>query len=137
MEWLGQLQRNVVDTISQLTLEKYVRLVVIVCAYALLRPYILKLAGKHQTGEHEKEASKTEAAAAAASAAAGRPKPLQDQVQVPEDSDDGEEGEATGADWGKKARRRQRQFVRNILEADEKRRREEEEDKDIEEFLVE
>jgi hypothetical protein len=135
MAWLGQLQQNVIDTFSQLTVEKYIRLVVIVGAYALLRSYILKLAGKQQTKEHEKEVDPREVASAAG---AGIPRPLRDQVQVPDDSDE-EDGQVTGTDWGKKARKRQRQMVRKILEADEKLRKEkegDEEDKDIEEFLV-
>jgi Protein trafficking PGA2 len=130
--WLNQIQQNAIDVFSRMTLEKYIRLIVIVGAYALLRPYILKLAGKQQTKEHEKGIDVKDMP----SPAVGLPRSLRDQVQVPEDSDD---EEATGADWGKKARRRQRQVVRKILEADEKLRKEKEgddEDKDIEEFLV-
>jgi hypothetical protein len=131
--WLNQIQQSVINAFSQITLEKYIRLVLIVGAYALLRPYVLKLAGKQQTKEHEKDIYVKDMA----SPAEKLPNSLRDQVQVPEDSDEGEE--ATGADWGKKARKRQRQMVRKILEADEKLRKEKEgddEDKDIEEFLV-
>ena len=69
---------------------------------------------------------------------------LKGQVEIPEDTDsEGEEDgrvKATGAaDWGKKARRRQRRVLRSLIEADEKRRKEEEEeagsDKEIEELL--
>jgi len=132
--WGQNLQNNVGETFSNMTLEKYIRIVVIVGAYALLRPYIMKLGSKFQTKEHEKEVDPGEMAAAAAIS----PNSLRGQVQVPEDSED-EGGEVTSADWGKKARRRQRQLVRRVLEAEEKLRREQEEDeedKDIEEFLV-
>lgn len=137
--WGDNLQRNVSNTLSNMTLEKYIRMVVIVGAYALLRPYIMKLGGKFQTREHEKEVDEGELAAAAKLS----PNSLRGKVQVAEDTDsEGEEEEApkvTGADWGKKARRRQRQMVRKLLEAEEELRREyeeDEEDKDIQEFLV-
>ena len=52
--WLNQIQQNVINVFSQMTLEKYIRLIVIVGAYALLRPCILKLAREQQTKEHEK-----------------------------------------------------------------------------------
>ncbi|CRJ86987.1 hypothetical protein BN1723_000215, partial [Verticillium longisporum] len=46
---------------------------------------------------------------------------------------------ATGADWGKKARRRQREVLKMMMDAEEERlaqEQEDEEDKDIEEFLI-
>jgi Protein trafficking PGA2 len=134
--WADNFQRNVSEAFYNMTPEKYIRLIVIIGAYALLRPYLMKLGSKFQTKEHEKEVDPDEMAAAAAIS----PNSLRGQVQVPEDSDEDEaEGQVTGADWGKKARRRQRQMVRRVLEAEEKLRREQQEDdedKDIEEFLV-
>jgi Protein trafficking PGA2 len=65
-----------------MTLEKYIRLIVIAGAYALLRPYILKLAGEQQTKEHEKGIDVKDMP----SPVAGFPKSLRDQAQVPEDS---------------------------------------------------
>ena len=80
------------------------------------------------------------------SAAAVHLNSLRGQVSVPDDSSDEDEGEgeegkrrASGLDWGKKARRRQRGLIRSILEAEERLKREAEEadsDKEIEEFLV-
>ena len=98
----------------------------------------MKLGAKIQAKEHEKilDPDEMETAKAAIS-----PNSLRGMVEVPEDSEsegDGEEGTKTGADWGKKARRRQRQMVRKILDAEEKLRREQEEDeddKDIMEYL--
>jgi hypothetical protein len=128
--------KNVIDTFGSLTIEKYIRLVVIVGAYMLLRPYVMKLGAKVQGREHEKEVDTEELEKAPALTANG----IRGQVEIPDDSDDEEgEGEATGADWGKKARRRQRQLVKKLLEAEEQRRRElqeDDEDKDIQEFLV-
>lgn len=136
-QWGNNFVTQVGNTYSNMTPEKYIRLIVIVGAYALLRPYIMKLGSKFQTREHEKEVDEDEMAAAAAIS----PNSLRGQVQVPEDSDSEEddEGKPTGADWGKKARRRQRQLVRRVLEAEEKLRKEQQEDdedKDIQEFLV-
>jgi hypothetical protein len=134
--WAENLQRNISDAFYRMTPEKYIRLVAIIGAYALIRPYVVKLGSRFQTKEHEKEVDPTEMAAAAAIS----PNSLRGQVKVPEDSDEDEaESQVTGADWGKKARKRQRQMVKRILEAEEKQRREQQEDdedKDIEEFLV-
>ena len=134
--WAENLQRNVIDAFYRMTPEKYIRLVAIIGAYALIRPYMMKLGSRFQTKEHEKEVDPIEMAAAAAIS----PNSLRGQVKVPEDSDEDEaEAQVTGGDWGKKARKRQRQMVKRILETEEKLRREQQEDdedKDIEEFLV-
>jgi Protein trafficking PGA2 len=134
--WAENFQRNVADVFYRMTPEKYIRLVAIIGAYALIRPYVMKLGSRFQTKEHEKEVDPKEMTAAAAIS----PNSLRGQVKVPEDSDEDEaEAKVTGADWGKKARKRQRQMVKRILEAEEKLRREQredDEDKDIEEFLV-
>lgn len=64
-------------------------------------------------------------------------------VRLPGEDSDSEDDEANGessaADWGKKARKRQRMVIKKLIEAEEDRLREskeEEEDKDIEEFLL-
>ena len=104
----------------------------------LLRPYVIKLGARSQMKAHERaEADAEELAKAEIS-----PNELRGHVDLPEDSDDEIEeiqAEATGPDWGKKARRRQRNMIKKLLEAEERRleeSKEEEEDKDIEEFLV-
>jgi len=133
--WANNFQRNVGQSFSNMTAEKYIRLVAVVGAYALLRPYIMKLGAKLQTREHEKELDAGEMAAAEAAIS---PNSLRGQIEVPDDSDD-DEAVVPEPNWGKKARKRQRQLVRKVLEAEEKLRREEQEDdedKDIQEFLV-
>ncbi|TAQ86723.1 hypothetical protein B7494_g4958 [Chlorociboria aeruginascens] len=135
LQWGNNLQTRVSEIFEGMTLQKYIRLVIIVGAYALLRPYLMKLGARAQTREHEKEVDPEEMEKAKAAIS---PNSLRGQVEVPDDSAESE-GETTGADWGKKARRRQRQVVRKILEQDEKLRREQQEDdedKDIQEFLV-
>ena len=141
-----QFQHNVWQSLGRLTYKQYLRLLIFICAYALLRPYLVKLGARFQRKDHEREIDPHEMTS---SAAAISPNSLRGQVQVPEDTDsEGEEdagksgnGAGTGAsaNWGKKARRRQRKMIRQLLEAEAQKRMEEEEaesDKDIEEFLV-
>ena len=131
--WAENLQRNVSNSVSQLSIKDYIRMVIILGGYALLRPYLLKLAGRFQARDHERELDPNELSSDAAMSASS----LRGQVQVPEDTDEEEEGSGTGADWGRAARHRQREMIRKILEAEEKKAEEaEDSDKDIEEFLA-
>lgn len=118
---------------------RFIRMVAIVGAYFLLRPYLMKIGEYLQGKQHEKEIDTDELAGPKAKIS---PNQLRGaggkEVEIP-DSDEEEEAEGTGADWGKKARKRQRQLVKKVLEEDEKRRRElqeDDEDKDIQEYLV-
>jgi hypothetical protein len=103
----------------------------------LLRPYLIKLGGRAQMQSHEEESERAEAEARAKIS----PNELRGRVEIPDDTDDEDEAtaEASGPDWGKKARRRQREMIKKLLDAEEQRlqeNQEELEDKDIEEFLV-
>jgi hypothetical protein len=103
----------------------------------LLRPYLIKLGGRAQMKSHEEEAARADAEAKAKIS----PNELRGKVEIPEDTDEEDEatGESSGPDWGKKARRRQREMIKKLLDAEEQRLRESQEeleDKDIEEFLV-
>lgn len=135
--WAGNFQHNLTETVTKMAWHDYIRIVIVIGGYCLLRPYLILLGGKFQAKDHERELNEDEMS----SAAAMSPNSLRGQVQVPEDSDDEDGGEGagtTGTDWGRSARRRQRQLIRKILEAEEKLKAEEEEadsDKDIEEFL--
>lgn len=138
---LDRFTTNMRATLDGMSPEKWIRLVMIVGAYALLRPYLIKLGGKNQMKQHEKEAE--EAEAEAKEKAKMSPNELRGhKVEIPEDSDDDDEeaaAEATSTDWGKKARRRQRTMVKKILEAEQKRLQDlqdDDEDKDIQEFLT-
>ncbi|KAH8764987.1 trafficking PGA2 [Diaporthe sp. PMI_573] len=135
--------RNLRGTLEGMSPEKWIRIVIIVGTYMLLRPYLLKLGGKAQMNQHEKEAAEAEAEAEAQAKAKMSPNELRGhKIQIPEDSDDSDaegEGQASATDWGKKARRRQRTMVKKLLDAEEKRLQElqeDDEDKDIEEFLT-
>ncbi len=135
--WAGNFQHNIEDTVSQMNLRDYIRIIIIVGGYCLLRPYLLQLGGRFQAKDHDRPLDEDEMS----SAAAMSPNSLRGQVEVPEDSDtdeDGEDGRSSGMDWGRKARRRQRKLLRKILEAEDQLKAEEAEadsDKDIEEFL--
>lgn len=138
--------RNLRGTLEGMSPEKWIRIVIIVGTYMLVRPYLLKLGGKAQMNQHEKEAAEAEAEAEAKAKLS--PNELRGhKIEIPEDSDDSDaEGEGEGkkssssaTDWGKKARRRQRTMVKKLLDAEEKRLQElqeDDEDKDIEEFLT-
>ncbi|KAJ4306414.1 hypothetical protein N0V88_001215 [Collariella sp. IMI 366227] len=129
---------NIKGTFTNLTPEKFIRIAIVAGAYLLLRPYIIKLGGKAQMKAYEEEHERAEEEAKAKMSA----NELRGHVDIPDDTDDEEEAataEASGPDWGKKARRRQREMIKKLLDAEEERLREtqeELEDKDIEEYLI-
>ncbi|CAP73560.1 uncharacterized protein PODANS_2_9260 [Podospora anserina S mat+] len=133
---------NLKSTLDNMSPQKWIRVIIVAGAYLLLRPYLMKLGGRAQMASYEDEHAATEAEFAAKAKAKISPNELRGKVQIPEDTDsEGEdaEGGSTAADWGKKARRRQRDMIKKLLEAEERRlqeSKEEEEDKDIEEFLI-
>ena len=134
--YASNFSRNISNTFDRLTLQDYIRLIIVIGAYSLLRPYLIKLGARFQAKDHEREIDPDELS----SVAAVSPNSLKGKVHVPDDTDSGSEDEGRKrTDWGTKARRRQRKVIKQLLEEDEKRRREEEEaesDKEIEEFLV-
>jgi hypothetical protein len=142
--WANNFVRNAIHMWDGMTLIKYIRLIAIVGAYALLRPYLMKLGAKLQAKEHEKELDPYEMATKDEQ---GKAKLSPNQLRgvdgkvVELQESDSEEEAATGSDvkWGKKARKRQRAVIKKVLEDEERIRRElqeEEEDKDIMEYLV-
>lgn len=143
--WYNNFTRNAIHMWDDMTLLKYIRLVAIVGAYALLRPYLMKWGEKLQAKEHEKELDPYEMATADGKDGKGKISPNQLRGAggkvVDLEVSDSEEGEGTAADvkWGKKARKRQRAVVKKILAEEEEVRRqlqEDDEDKDIQEYLV-
>lgn len=132
--WVQDFRANAAQSSKNLTAKDYIRLLAIVGGYCLLRPYLVKLGGRFQASDHERELDDTEVLSATTS-----PNTLRGQIDVPDDSDSEEEvGGATGTNWGRNARRRQRKMIKSIVEAEEKLRAEQEEadsDKEIEEFL--
>jgi hypothetical protein len=138
--WKGNFVRNTSASFSRMTLQNWIRLVIIVCTYALIRPYILKLGARVQQSYLEKEAKESDEAWAAL-----HPNDLRDgrrRVEIPgvDDGDEGVDGmgEVAGEkEWGRKARLRQRKIVRKAMEIHEANltRTGEESDKDIEDLL--
>ncbi|GAB1314188.1 Processing of GAS1 and ALP protein 2 (Fragment) [Madurella fahalii] len=131
----NRFSTNLKATFTDLTPEKWIRVVIVAGFYLLLRPYLIKLGARSQMQAHEQDHVGPEAEAKIS------PNELRGKIEIPENTDDEDEAsaEASSADWGKKARRRQRDMIKKMLEAEERRlqeTREEEEDKDIEEFLV-
>ncbi|TRX96146.1 hypothetical protein FHL15_002870 [Xylaria flabelliformis] len=132
-----RVTNNVSTSLTNMTAKQWIRLIAIVGAYALLRPYIIKLGAKHSAKEFEK---------AQQDVAEISPNQLRGELGIPEESEDEEgggdddgQGATSAADWGKKARKRQRRMIKQLLDAEEQRLQEtfdEQEDKDIEEFLV-
>ena len=131
-EYGQNASHNLSDSFSSMTVQSWIRLVVIVGGYMLLRPYVMKLAGKSAVKRMEDEDAKT------------RGKTSADPELTPNEfrgikeklnEADAEDGDGTGTDWGQKARARQRQMLKQLLEEEERRRAAENEDADIQEFL--
>ena len=135
-----------------MTTENYIRLVAIVCGYCLIRPYLVKLGGRFQALDHEREIEDDDASELISPAAAISPNSLRgyghadfvnddDDADADADEDDDEEenmGDGKCVAWGKRARTRQRKVLRARSAADEKLLAQEMEsnsDKEIEEFL--
>ncbi|KAI0129941.1 trafficking PGA2 [Xylariales sp. AK1849] len=128
---------NLTTSFTSMSLKHWIRVIMVVGAYLLARPYIIKLAGKQQEKQFEKERQEDEANAAKIS-----PNQLRGEMDLPGDSDSDDENataSTTASDWGKKARKRQRVMLKKLIDAEEKRLQdlqEDEEDKDIAQYLV-
>ncbi|KAI9746473.1 MAG: hypothetical protein M1818_000186 [Claussenomyces sp. TS43310] len=131
--WSDNLKRNLTGSFMNMTTQRWIRLLVVLGAYALLRPFLVRLGARMQAKEHEKVINSRQNA----SAAPISPNSLRGQTRVPKDNED-EAEQGTGADWGKKARKRQGQTARKALGAEEKRLEEEDEwsDPDVSDLLM-
>ena len=150
-KWGRQGFSNLQETLASMSLQKWLRLVVLVCAYLLLKRYLLAFIAKRQAQQHALDSTEGQLAAGGKTGPVASPNEfrvggtrIEQVAEIPEDSSD-EEGEGgaagSGADWGKNARRRQRRVLRKLVDEEEKRLLREqgtwdEDDKDIEEFLV-
>jgi hypothetical protein len=143
-QWGSDVATNVTTSFTRISAKEWIRIIIIVGTYLLIRPHLLKLGGKAQTRAHE-----ADAADGAAGAAEVHPnelrtgkKPAAKKIAIPgvDSDEEGEGQEEQPAEWGKKARVRQRKFIRSAMEEAERRLAEQQEaesDKEIEEFLVE
>ncbi|KYK58674.1 hypothetical protein DCS_05691 [Drechmeria coniospora] len=124
---------NMSNAFASMSLQSWIRLTVIVGGYLLLRPYFMKWAGKHAVNTMEEEDAKSRGKSSTdADITPNEFRGIKEKLQAAEL---GDEGDGTGADWGRKARLRQRQLLKDMLEEEERRRAAENEDADIQEFL--
>ncbi|KAF5122461.1 uncharacterized protein G6M90_00g107910 [Metarhizium brunneum] len=136
---LSEYGQNATSNISQgfnsMTLQSWIRIVVIAGGYMLLRPYFLKAVTKGAVEKMERDDR----------AARGEDDKLPHPELTPNEyrgikeklyaDDDNAGADGTSSDWGQKARVRQRKMLRELLEDDERRRAALDEDADIQEFL--
>jgi hypothetical protein len=137
--WKDNFVRNSKGAFTTMDARAWIRLVMIVGTYCLIRPYLVKLGAHLQKKQHEKDALD-----AGVTDADVHPNELRTGKKfaipgVEEDSDEEEETQGNGVKWGRKARVRQRKFIRKALETEEQRLQDEaeaESDKEIEHLLV-
>lgn len=104
--------RNISQGFSNMTPQGWIRLTVIVCGYMLLRPYIVKLSTKFAVKKLEQEDAKSRSMQAPAPALTpNQLRGIKEKIYEAQD-----EGDGSGVDWGSKARMRQRQMLKKLLE---------------------
>ena len=125
--WLQDAQRYTEENITRLPTRNTIRLLIVIGAYCLLRPWLLKLAGLKQELEYEKLLKKDENSPAATEA----PSASNEAIDVSQGVDSEEEGS------GEKSARRRQKPLQEILEGKDRPPAEAEadSDKEIEEFL--
>ena len=148
-EWWARFTTNTSKSLADMTLQNWIRLVIIVGTYLLVRPYLLNLGAYVQRKQLEKEdrrareederrgAGGLDANDLRGGAARGA------KIDIPGvESDEEDEGGVVesvkeGGEWGRRARVRQRKIVRNAVEEQERRLRRtaEDSDEDIRDLL--
>lgn len=132
-EYGHNASNNLSNAFTDMSLQSWIRLIVIVGGYMLLRPYVMKLGSKFAVKKLEEEDAKTKTNDKIDPDMT--PNEFRGIKQKLYHAEDEDEGDGTGADWGQKARTRQRQMLKDLLEEEERRRAAEHEDADIQEFL--
>ncbi|CAD6502068.1 BgTH12-02311 [Blumeria graminis f. sp. triticale] len=132
------LVRNVWGMWDGMRLRDYIRIVIIVGGYLLLRPYLLKFAAKIQAKQYAKIPDTDASVNVKIS-----PNQLRGTSTVNSANNDLKDDEndriASGADWGTKARKRQKKAIEKFTEKEEKKGLEaqgENDDKEIMDLLV-
>ncbi|PHH64971.1 hypothetical protein CDD81_3608 [Ophiocordyceps australis] len=121
---------NLHDSFSNMSLQSWIRLTVIVGGYLLLRPYVMKWSSKSAVERMEEDDAKARSKSANVEVTPNELRGIKEQIYAAEDQGDG-----TSTDWGQKARLRQRQVLKDLLEEEERRRAAEHEDADIQQYL--
>ena len=131
-EYGQNASNNLANTYNNMTPQHWIRLIVIVGGYMLLRPYALKFITKGAVKRMEEDDAREKAEEAAKLT----PNDLRGvSAKLEEQHEDDQTLDDSSINWGQQARVRQRVVLKQMLEAEELRREEEEEDKDIAEFL--
>lgn len=123
---------NIAQVFNDMTPKEWIRLVAIVGAYLLIRPYVLKHATKKNVERMEKESKEREEQAKIS------PNELRGGKKAIDGDDSDDEGESSTTDWGAKARTRQRTLIKRLMKAEEERKQElqdDEDDRDIADLL--
>ncbi|KAI4240515.1 MAG: hypothetical protein L6R40_005108 [Gallowayella cf. fulva] len=120
-EWFAKLPRNTQDSVQRLNFYGWLRLILVVVAYLLIRPWLMKLAERSQTAAHEK----------AAKSSAIAPKTPRAHAKAA-DGVGMEESTSSSWSWGPKARRRQKQAVDQTVEKEIMKAEEDDEEEDVE-----
>ena len=134
LQYGDNASNNFQESFSRMTAKHWLRLICVVGGYVLLRPYVLKMAANHAMKEMEKQQDKEKEQEK--QKAKISPNDLRGVSDVLDEQEADDAGDGTSADWGQKARLRQRNVVRQLLEAEEERRLEEEDDKFIADLLT-
>jgi hypothetical protein len=118
---------KIFDNLKDYTLKDYFPMFIVVAGYLLFRPYLMKLGGELQKREHRKVNERARAEAAA-------------KVMAPPPPDEQFNEESTQSVWGRNARRRQKERIKEIEKPYRRKAEmeaEDESDKEIEDLLTE
>ncbi|CCU74765.1 hypothetical protein BGHDH14_bgh02598 [Blumeria hordei DH14] len=133
------LVHNVWGMCERICLRDFIRIIIIVGGYLLLRPYLLKFAAKIQAKQYANDAD-TDVSTSSDKLSHNQLRGT-GAVDLPHsDSEDNQNDRiASGADWGTKARKRQKRAIKRIMEEKEEKWLEAEgdiDDKEIMDLLV-
>ncbi|KAK2628751.1 hypothetical protein QTJ16_001854 [Diplocarpon rosae] len=132
LQWLVSLprqgytnfMRNSVEMWDGMTPLKYIRLIAILGGYLFLRPYLQKWGERTQAKQHEKVLAGDEAVLGAnelRDGGKGKRKGKGSGKSVKFQGAEEDEGGEDKGDWGNKARKRQRDVEKKIIEREEER----------------
>jgi len=126
-EWKNRLVNNSVKSFGEMTLQRWIRIIAIIGAYLILRPYLLKGAASRQKKALNKEAEEL--------GLGPRSEPNANDFRDGKSSSTIKDESAKPAEWGQKAKKRQRKAA----EKKEQSAHEEqsaESDREIEQYLI-
>ena len=127
--WLQETQIYIEENIIRLPRKSSIRLLIVIGAYCLFRPFLLKWGGVKQTTDYDKALEDDEAEEDSAADESQQASSVSAKTPSARDN-------KSQATWGDKARQRQKRPVRELVEGNnELSGPDAESDKEIEEFL--